>query len=93
MRRWLEHRLERARASGLPLFNCDVRCSMFDVKGFPTSPLRVGRSGEEGISRRLVGSPGWVVGIPRLGCESDRPDPIYQLGDRPETKTAHRFYG
>lgn len=33
------------------------------MEGFQTSPLRIGRSGEEGVSRRFVGSPAWVVGI------------------------------
>jgi len=53
----------------------EVRCSTFKV--LPTSPLRVGRSGEDGVCRRVVVSPGWVVGICGLECESARPDPIF----------------
>ena len=51
------------------LLSAYLRCSMFDAQGLPTSPLRVGRCGEEGISQRFVGISG-------LRCESKRPDPI-----------------
>ena len=42
-----------------------VRCSTF-MEGLQTSTLWVGHSGEEGVSRRFVESPAWVVGISAL---------------------------
>ena len=61
----IKHQVERASVNELSLFHFDVGSSMF-MEGFQTSTLRVGRSGEEGVSRRFVGSPAWVVGISAL---------------------------
>jgi hypothetical protein len=54
----------------VPIQSFDLRSLMFD--GIPTSPLWVGLNGDEVIRWRLVGSQDYFVGIPALGCESEK---------------------